>query len=196
MTFDNIVPVGSTTQHCRLGLFQDSDFAGTLRTQNQPQEESYVSLELEHLSPSVGCARSERQYPTVLQNRKSCRWMLNCEWMDYLLSIYGMWWVKCCVLTTPRRQVTSIWQQMRVTSCFEKHIQTQIVMKELRSTNNTARQGRLAQGTLCGTGDHSINKTMTKIPTEKSKRDVDQLSHMDKVPTNAHSSQGESQLYT
>ena len=31
----------------------------------------------------------------------------------------------------------------------------------LRSTNNTARQGRLAQGDLCGTGDHSINQTKT-----------------------------------
>ena len=28
----------------------------------------------------------------------------------------------------------------------------------LRSRNNTARQGRLAQGDLCGTGDHSIKK--------------------------------------
>ena len=47
--------------------------------------------EAEHLSPIVGCARNKRQYPTVLQNQKSFRWMLDCEWMDYLLSISGMW---------------------------------------------------------------------------------------------------------
>ena len=36
--------MGNTAQHCRLGLFQDSDFA------NQPQEESCVFSEVEHLS--------------------------------------------------------------------------------------------------------------------------------------------------
>ena len=40
----------------------------TLRTRNQPREESYVSSEVEQLSPSVGCARSTHQYPTVLHN--------------------------------------------------------------------------------------------------------------------------------
>ena len=62
-----------------------------------------------------------------------------------------------------------------------------------RSTNNTARQGRPAQGNLCATGDHSINKTKKKAPTERSKRDGDQLSNVDYVSTNTHSSQGESQ---
>ena len=31
--------VGNTAQHCRLGLFQDSDFAGDLESQNQLREE-------------------------------------------------------------------------------------------------------------------------------------------------------------
>ena len=53
--------------------------------------ESYVSLEAEHLPSSVGCARNKRQYPTVLQNLKLCRWMLDCEWMDCLLAIFGTW---------------------------------------------------------------------------------------------------------
>ena len=29
--------------------------------------------------------------PQFYGNQKSFRWMLDCEWMDYLLSIYGMW---------------------------------------------------------------------------------------------------------
>ena len=65
----------------------------TLRTQNQPRGESHVFSEVEHSPPSVGCARNKRQYPTVLQNQKSFRWILDCEWMDYLLLICG----KCCV---------------------------------------------------------------------------------------------------
>ena len=79
-----------------------------------------------------------------------------------------------------------------------------VVIKVLRSTNNTKRPIRLAQGNLCGTGNLSSNKTKTKTPTslvsgnrdgERSNRDVDQLSNVDYVPANTHSSQGESQLY-
>ena len=62
----------------------------TLRTFNQPRGESYVTSEVEHVSASVGCARNKRQYPTVLQNQKSFRWMLVCGWMRQLLLIYGM----------------------------------------------------------------------------------------------------------
>ena len=63
----------------------------TLRTQNQSQVGFYVSLEVEHPFPWVGCARNKRQCPTVLQNLKAFRWMLDCEWMDYLLLTSGMW---------------------------------------------------------------------------------------------------------
>ena len=76
--------VRNTAQHCRLGFFQDSDFAGDL-------DESKSTSEAEQTSPSVGCARSKRQYPTVLQSLKSLLWMLDCAWMDYLLSTFGTW---------------------------------------------------------------------------------------------------------
>ena len=61
----------------------------TLRTQNQPRVTFNAFSEAEHLSLSVECVGSKRQFPTVLQNLRSFRWMLDCEWMDYLLSIYG-----------------------------------------------------------------------------------------------------------
>ena len=41
----------------------------TLRIKNQHQGESYVSLEVEHLFPQVGCARNKRECLTVSQNR-------------------------------------------------------------------------------------------------------------------------------
>ena len=65
----------------------------------------------------------------------------------------------------------------------------------IRSTNNTARQSKLAQGDLSGTREHSINKNKTKTPFETRKREIEQLSNVDYEPTNTHSSQGESQLY-
>ena len=119
----------------------------TLRTRNQPRGEgrrgmSYVLLEAEQLSPSVGCARNKRQCPTVLQSLKSFLWILDFAWMEHF------------------------------------------VIELLRSTNNTA----------CGTGDHSINKNKTTTPTEKRKRDVEQLSNVDDVPTNTHSSRSEFHL--
>ena len=70
-----------------------------------------------------------------------------------------------------------------------------VVIEVLRSTSNTERPIGLAPGNWCGTGNHSSNKTKTKTPTERSNRDVDQFSNVDYVPTNTHSSQGESQLY-
>ena len=110
------------------------------------------------MSPSVGCARNKRQYPTVLHNLKSFRWMLACEWMDYLFDFWD------------------------------------VLIEVLHSTNNTKRPIRLAPGNWCGTGILSSNKTKTKTPNERSNRDVDQLSNVDHVPSNKHSSQGESQL--
>ena len=98
--------VGNTAQHCRLGLFFKTQILlATLKTQNHPRVESFVFVEIEHLSPSVGCARSKRQHPTVLQKPKSFRWMVYCEWMDYLLSIY-VW----DVVTELLRQSNTQWQ--------------------------------------------------------------------------------------
>ena len=50
--FPQYCHVGNTAQHCRMGLFQDSEFAG---------EESHVSLKVEHLFLLVGRARNKRE---------------------------------------------------------------------------------------------------------------------------------------
>ena len=72
--------------------FQDSDFAGTLRSRSPHRVEFCEYLEVAHLFLLVGCARSKHQYLTVPQNRKLFHWTLDCDWMVYLLSIFGMWW--------------------------------------------------------------------------------------------------------
>ena len=112
--------VGNTAQHCRSGLFQDSDLdledshstSGWISGQRPSSvgdelsarmdaltfleswvlSESHLSLEVEHLFPQVGCARSKLQCLTVPQNRRLFRWMLVCEWTVSLLLVYGMWW--------------------------------------------------------------------------------------------------------
>ena len=66
-----------------------------------------------------------------------------------------------------------------------------IVIEVLRSTNNTVQPNQ-----------HGIGKLVrgpnpkTKTQTDKRRQKVDQLSDEDYVPTNTHSSQDESQLYT
>ena len=48
-----------------------------LKTQNQHQAEFCAFLEVKHVYPSLGCVRSKLQCPTVLQNQKLFRWMLD-----------------------------------------------------------------------------------------------------------------------
>ena len=98
--FRQYCDVGNTAQHCRLGLFQNQTLLATLSTQNLHQVEHCVFLEAERLSLSVGCTRNKRQYPAVLQILKSFLWMLDCAWMDCLLSTSGTWKLRCCVQQT------------------------------------------------------------------------------------------------
>ena len=52
--------VGNTARQCRLGPFQDSDFAGDLRIQNLLLEEHCAFLEVIHMFQYVGCATNCR----------------------------------------------------------------------------------------------------------------------------------------
>ena len=67
-------------------------------------ERNLVYLWKSNICAEKLCVRNKRQYPTVLLNWESFRWMLEFEWMDYFL-IYGMWWKKCYVhRTAPNHQ--------------------------------------------------------------------------------------------
>ena len=55
--------------------FKTQTLLAILRTQNQPQEESCVFLEVEHLFLSVGCARNKLLSRTVLQSLRLFLWM-------------------------------------------------------------------------------------------------------------------------
>ena len=86
---------GNAAQHCRLGLFQDADFAGDLGESKINIRRSFCAfLEVEHLYQSVGCAKSKRQCRT--ESEITHRWTLDCVWMDYLLSTSGIWSLKYC----------------------------------------------------------------------------------------------------
>ena len=67
-----------------------------------------------------------------------------------------------------------------------------VVIEVLRSTKNTKTPINPASGNTCETGHCSRN---TSKLAQKGNREVDQLLHVEFVLANAHSSQGESQLY-
>ena len=84
--------VGNATQLCRLGLFQDSDFAGGFEDSKPTSGIIFCIFGSRTFVPLVGCARSKHQYLTVPQNRKeiiSSDAGLRMD--DHLLSIYGIW---------------------------------------------------------------------------------------------------------
>ena len=64
--------VGNTAKQCRLGLFQDSDFAGDLDSQRQHLEEFCAFSKVTRLCQSVGCARNWLQFHTALQAEIIC----------------------------------------------------------------------------------------------------------------------------
>ena len=62
-----------------------------------------------------------------------------------------------------------------------------VVMEVLRSSNSTKPPTNPAAG--------KCSRNHKSKPKQKGNRDVDQLLHVDHTSTNAHSSQGKSQLY-
>ena len=77
----------NTAQHCGLGLFQDSDFAGDLEGSKSTSGVSCVFLEAEHWFQSVGCARNKHNFRIVPQSLKLFLWMLDFAWMGYLVTV-------------------------------------------------------------------------------------------------------------
>ena len=74
----------SCEQHCSAlstGCIPRLGFADDFEDSKSTSRGSCAFLEVVQLSPLVGCARSKRQYPTVLQIRKLFREMLDCEWV-------------------------------------------------------------------------------------------------------------------
>ena len=80
--------VANTSKQCRLGLFQDSDFAGDLEDSKSTSGVHFS--EAMPLFQSVGCVRKKIQFHTVQQNQKSLL-SLDWDWTEFSLSICRFW---------------------------------------------------------------------------------------------------------
>ena len=136
MIFRQYCHVGNTAQHCRLGLFQGSDFAGDLWSLEIKPGRSLMYLRKRNIfSPSV--------------------WMCT-ETNVTIPQFYRVW-------------NHSLDAGLRMDGLLLLDLRDMAIVV-LRSTSNAERLIRPAQGDLCGTGDHSINKNKSRTPTAKRKR--------------------------
>ena len=87
--------VGNADQQCRLGLCQDSDFAGDLEDSKSTTVGVLCIFGSRIFIPISWMCKTQRQYPTVPQNQRSYPWMLVCVWMVYLRLTCGIWSLKC-----------------------------------------------------------------------------------------------------
>ena len=66
--------VGNTAKKCRLGLFQDSDFAGDLEDSKSTSGGTLCIFGSHTFVPKVGCARNKHQFLTFQQNLRLFLW--------------------------------------------------------------------------------------------------------------------------
>ena len=147
--------MGNTAQHCRLGLFQDSDFAGDLQ-------------DMKSTSGGVLCISGSRTVVLVSWMCRKQSSVSHCSTEYEIISLDA----------GPRMD------GLPALDRWDTLIEVQ------RSTNNTVQPNKKwHRGNSC--------EANSKVKTQnvKSKQKVDQLSGVDYVLTNTHSSQGESQLY-
>ena len=83
--------VGNTAKHCRRGLLQDSDFADDFEDSKSTLGGVLcIFLEAEHSVPVRWmCKETNNQFLTAPQGLMLFLWMLDYEWMGYLLLTYG-----------------------------------------------------------------------------------------------------------
>ena len=83
--------VGFTAKQCRLGLFQDSGFAGDLEDSKSTSGGTLCIFGSHTFVPISLMCKNKLQFRTVQQNPKSSLWTLDWDWTGFLLSICRIW---------------------------------------------------------------------------------------------------------
>ena len=145
--------VGNAAQHCRLGLFQDSDFAGDLEESKSTSSGVLFIFESRTFVPISWVCKKQTSVSHSSTESEIISLDVVCVWMVYLHSTCGIWSLKC-------------WER-------------------LKEYQNQPKRAHRKPGVEIQS-------------TPKIKRVLDQnvdLSNMDQVPSNAHLSEKELQLY-
>ena len=95
--------------------FQTLTLPEILRIQNRPQGE-FAYLEVTRFFPHVGCARNELLFRTIQRNLRLFLSMQVYEWTEFPLFIFGIWFLKCCILLPTKLRNPK--NMSRETSCM------------------------------------------------------------------------------
>ena len=83
--------VGNTAKQCRLGLFQDSNFAGDLEDSKSTSGGKLCIFGSHTFVPIGWMCKKQTSVSHSQQNQKSLLWMQDWGWMVFPLLIYGIW---------------------------------------------------------------------------------------------------------
>ena len=142
--------MGNTAKQCRLGLFQDSDFAGDLED-SKSTSGGTLCIFGSHTFQKVGCVRNRRQFLTAQQNLKSSRWTVDSspEPTELLLigcSIELIWTPKSKSNTsTPKTNSQTSWPKENFTRDEWNHLLTFFNISHFSSTARIAAMAKRAQ---------------------------------------------------
>ena len=95
--FKQCCHVGNTAQQCRLGLFQDSDFAGDLEDSKSTSGRICIFRSYTFLSTCWMCKKQTSVSHSSTESKIISLSMQVYEWMEFPFSIFGIWLMKCCI---------------------------------------------------------------------------------------------------
>ena len=115
--------VGNTAQHCRFGLFQDSDFAEDLGDSKSTPGGILCIFGSNTFVPRSWMCRNRFQFHTVLQKLKPFLSMQVCAWTVFPLSLSGIWWLKYLIpyrtrMMDPRESHEETRRQLSSQTCI------------------------------------------------------------------------------
>ena len=130
--FKQYCHVGNTAQQCRLGLFQDSDFAGDLEDSKSTSGGTLCIFGSHTFPPrSWMCKKNKLQFLMVQRKLKSFLSMQVYAWTVSQLCIFGIWRMTCFI-AAGTNQVKPKFHQHReacgIASCraHERRIKTKL----------------------------------------------------------------------
>ena len=89
--------VGNTAQQCRLGLFQDSDFAGDLEVSKSTSGRLLCTFGSHTFVSISWMCKNKLQFRIAQQSQKSFPWTQDWAWMGFQLLVFGFWLLKCSI---------------------------------------------------------------------------------------------------
>ena len=139
MTANNVVMWETMHNNAGWDCFRTLTLPEILKSQNRLQGRFCAYLEVTHSFQHVGCVRSKLVLDTVQRNLKLFLLAQEvCAWTVFLLLIFGIWLLKCCMHDTPPRKQTKTKSKLQLSTTIMSYA-TSIKFRRTRSHLNLVR---------------------------------------------------------